>query len=529
MKKLILSALAAVAFTTASAGTFTVYNNGALGENITVYGWWNAGMNFQAANPAGTNQVFKFTSADGTPAASMGLNLEKPGNTGPLHSATLNFKWYAEGGGTYAIRLTSVKSQDYTFCEASSPRGQWNSVSLVVSDVFPEVATQWNDNTNFGVGYVFSLVLEGAEAGSAIYIDNVEYTNTDDAWVEPEVEVFAPTSVPVPTQDAADVLSLFSTKYPQAINWNPGYWGQTTSPEENQIDGQKVYYMRNFNYQGWEFAGTLDVSDCDYLHLDLWTHTATAFGFTPISQGPKEKAWIAPTVTTDEWNSYDVPLSYFSEVVDLASLFQFKMDQGTGADLYVANVYFYKDKSGSNPGGGDEPGNNNPGNTFSGTTSATLPNCKIDGNTQDFNVTYNYSVTYNENGTLTIKMNPVQSDFNKIVGIVPQLFFDGAYKANLQSDGQGGWTFTTADTYSAGTTIAMSIYSAYDGGAGNSDSFNYVVGSSSETETGVNAIATEEGEAVYFTVNGMKADSRNLNPGLYIRVINGKASKVIVR
>ncbi|MBD4634640.1 hypothetical protein GUG51_29135, partial [Xanthomonas citri pv. citri] len=75
-----------------NAADYVVYQNGNL-SNLKVYGWWNAGMDFNAANPDGDGQVFTFKAEDGGAAASMGINAEAAEmTTGPLHSATLNFE-----------------------------------------------------------------------------------------------------------------------------------------------------------------------------------------------------------------------------------------------------------------------------------------------------------------------------------------------------------------------------------------------------------------------------------------------------
>lgn len=98
MKKFITLALASAAFLAAEAADVTVYNNGAYGEGIIYYGWWNDVVNTQAESPTNSAaKVYSFQAGGANTAiASFGLSADgKTLVTGPLHSSTLNFKWYA--------------------------------------------------------------------------------------------------------------------------------------------------------------------------------------------------------------------------------------------------------------------------------------------------------------------------------------------------------------------------------------------------------------------------------------------------
>lgn len=520
MKKFIIPLVCGVmAVSGIKAADYTVYDNGVLGAGLIVYGWWNASMDFKAANPDGEGMVFEFKAADGGAAASAGLNMEAPENTGKLHDATLNFNWYATTSATYTIRLTSVTEENYTFTPTADELNKWNTTSLSVAETFPKVSQEWNDDKKLGVGYVFSVILENGTSSSVIYFDDVYYSNVDESWTAPEHEIVGPASVPVPDHAAADVLSVFSSGYIPATSFGIGYWGQSTSANPSEIAGSEVYYLQNFNYLGWELSSDLDVSAYDYMHVDFWPCDPTGFGFTPISRGPKELGYVATSVTPQEWNSYDVPLSYWENVVDLAALFQIKFDNGSGVDAYIANVYFWKDSN--NPGGGDQPGGNEPSDA--GVTSATMTNCWIDGTPEseriDLEVKLNYTVTYGEDKKLVIEIVPEEDQFNKVVGIVPQLFIDGAYAGNFTIPAP--YIYTTETTYEVGDKVKMNFYCAYNGGSAAFPEFTYTVTSS--PITGVGTVADESLVDVY-TISGVRVAKSvdfnsvksSLSPGLYI-------------
>ena len=146
------------------------------------------------------------------------------------------------------------------------------------------------------------------------------------------------TAAPVPSQDSADVVSVYSDTYTSiATNLNPG-WGQATQTTEIQINGNNTLEYASLNYQGLEYPQT-DVSAMEYLHLDYYTDDATALDFFLISADPYlENAYSIPVVT-GSWQSIDIPLSEYT-VPELDKIFQFKTT-GNGT-VWFDNIYFWK-------------------------------------------------------------------------------------------------------------------------------------------------------------------------------------------
>ena len=128
------------------------------------------------------------------------------------------------------------------------------------------------------------------------------------AWtLDPKPQTAAPT----PSQDSANVISVYSDAYTSiATNLNPG-WGQATQTTEIQIDGNNTLEYASLNYQGLEYPQT-DVSAMEYVHLDYYTDDATALDFFLISADPYlENAYSIPVVT-GSWQSIDIPLSEYT-------------------------------------------------------------------------------------------------------------------------------------------------------------------------------------------------------------------------
>lgn len=151
------------------------------------------------------------------------------------------------------------------------------------------------------------------------------------------------TAAPVPTRNAANVISVFSDSYTNipGTDFNPN-WGQATQVTLQPIAGNNTLRYAGLNYQGMQLAVNQDVSGMGFLHLDFWTSNSTALNVFLISPGPSEKAY-ALTVPTKGWASVDIPLSAFSGV-NLKEVFQFKFD-GNGT-IYLDNIYFYKEGGG---------------------------------------------------------------------------------------------------------------------------------------------------------------------------------------
>jgi hypothetical protein len=147
------------------------------------------------------------------------------------------------------------------------------------------------------------------------------------------------TAPPAPTHDAVDVISIYSDVYDNVpgTNFNP-YWGQQTLVTVDvDIDGTNTLYYQNLNYQGTQYTNQ-DVSAYDFLHVDFWTANSTDLGLYLISPGAETEYVF--DIEPYEWVSVDIPLSHYVPPVNLANVFQFKVE-GNG-NIWFANLYFWK-------------------------------------------------------------------------------------------------------------------------------------------------------------------------------------------
>lgn len=171
-----------------------------------------------------------------------------------------------------------------------------------------------------------------------VYIDNVYFYDDGSGGGVTSPDVAAPD----PTDNQSDVISLYSNAYTnlEATNFYPD-WGQSTTAADVLIGGNNTWLLAGLNYQGIELAASTDLSEMNFLHIDFWSLTSSAFNVYLISPGDPdavEKAYSL-TVPTEGWSSVDIPLTNFSPV-DLADVIQMKFD-GNGT-VYLDNLYFHK-------------------------------------------------------------------------------------------------------------------------------------------------------------------------------------------
>ena len=205
-----------------------------------------------------------------------------------------------------------------------------------------------------GVYNTFVIIMTRFETAAGVsYLDNIDFSTPAEVII-PD----APTTAPeAPTYDSEGVISIFSDAYisPEGINFNPS-WDQATEVSEGIIADNTVLLYDNLNYQGTEITPALDVSSKTKIHIDFFTGNASALQFFLISpdgddadEAAEEKAYdLDVTTSPGEWNSVDIDLSHFSDVVDLTDVFQLKV-VGNGT-VYFDNIFFY--------GGGSQSGTN---------------------------------------------------------------------------------------------------------------------------------------------------------------------------
>jgi hypothetical protein len=230
-----------------------------------------------------------------------------------------------------------------------------------------------------------------------------------------------------PARIEADVISIFSDAYADVpdTDFNPD-WGQSTIATQINIENNPTLQYANLNYQGTQFGSTVDATGMEYLHVDMWTLNATQVSIFPISIASGEKSVDLPVVA-GEWQSYDIPLSDFTEQgLSMADLHQFKITGTEGSTIFLDNLYFYFES----------------GTQVTPTLPLDFESSTIDYKWNDF-----------DGGAVTVIANPQSSGINTSAKVAQMVKGAGQTWA-------GSWMALDAPVdFSASRTFTMKVFS----------------------------------------------------------------------
>lgn len=296
------------------------------------------------------------------------------GTASPLQIKAGKVATHTYGEGTYNVTvvangITGLKSEFTKEIVVSFKAPEFGTDPIISND--PAKSKQVNvtvpDDAKYAMFFDVYFVENGIETViSANVGETVSYTYANPGLVDIKVELkggaiqtiffsvvdFEVTEilqpiVSAPTQPvrlATDYISIFSDSYidVEGSNFNPG-WGQQTIYTAFDLNGDAMLQYSNLNYQGIQIGTAQDVTSMETLHIDVWSATANNIKFFPLPVGiaaENEKSFTL-NLLADQWNSFDIPLSYFTDQgLALDNIHQFKFD-GSGS-FFVDNLYFYK-------------------------------------------------------------------------------------------------------------------------------------------------------------------------------------------
>ena len=144
-----------------------------------------------------------------------------------------------------------------------------------------------------------------------------------------------------PTWPAAQVKAIYSPTYNANCNFQD--WGSGTVYTETEFG--KKFALANGGYFGMDgFA--LNCLLMEKLHADIWIADDATIRLVPIYGG----AGLATddthgkfvSLTGGQWNSIDLDLATDFAGLNLASIFQFKIDNAANLTFWLGNLFFYR-------------------------------------------------------------------------------------------------------------------------------------------------------------------------------------------
>lgn len=232
--------------------------------------------------------------------------------------STFHLDYWTDNATDLSVFLVSEDESEKEF-EFTITTGSWQIIDIPLISFI--------DSVNL---YAVSKIR--FEGNGTVFIDNLYFSGNEPVPGGPQI------AAPIPDLDPENVISIFSDEFEniEGTNFNPD-WSQATSVAIVSIAGSNTLQYDSLDYQGTELGDTLDVSEMGWFHLDYWTEDATELEIYLISPGPQETPFSV-SVRTNDWQSVDIPLTEFSEVVDLTEVFQIKIE-GNGT-IYFDNLYF---------------------------------------------------------------------------------------------------------------------------------------------------------------------------------------------
>ncbi|NRA48201.1 MAG: hypothetical protein HRU12_03640, partial [Phaeodactylibacter sp.] len=235
-----------------------------------------------------------------------------------------------------------LKFEGGTPVELSATLGDANSWQELTFDFSSE-----GDLDFTGITVFMNFAMVGSE-DLVFYWDNLQ-----------QFEIAAPTgptmAAPTPTEDAADVISLFSDAYDDVpVNTFLTTWSMAAL-EDVEIDGNATKLYTGLDFAGIETLGdnALDLvaAGMTHLHLDFWTPNATTFRVNMVDfggdgfGGGNDTNFNLPfeNFAQGEWVSLDIELTEFAGMnqTDVSQLILSAIPIGA-TTIYLDNLYFYK-------------------------------------------------------------------------------------------------------------------------------------------------------------------------------------------
>jgi hypothetical protein len=236
-------------------------------------------------------------------------------------------------------------------------------VNNTVADEWVEITFDMSPLIGSGLAPFTQLIFFPSYApratGHVVWFDNVIFGESMTGGGEDPM-----VSAPDPTIDESEVLSVYSNTYQtntvQNFNLNAFQGGGTISEVDLESDGNLTLKIEGLTFYGAEWTAE-DITEYDFVHLDYWSTSSTAFNFYLIDQtanipggNPEEPRYaFGPggdaEITQGEWVSVFIPLQHFLDYdagafsYDLTDIFQYKFD-GNGT-LWVDNIYFVTEEA----------------------------------------------------------------------------------------------------------------------------------------------------------------------------------------
>ncbi len=267
--------------------------------------------------------------------------------------------WVAEDisfrAGLISFTSPSATREDV---EVNLTGGQWTTIDVALADLVPSIGGEGALPDNPTINQIiFDVLGDGVEA--SIFVDNVFFYTDNGSGM-----ATAPTmAAPAPTQDAANVTSVFSNAYTNVAGTNPRAFGNDPGAafSEIQVAGDDVWSYADTNFVGLQNDTGFDART--NFSMDIWVAENISFraGLISFTSPAATREDVEVNLTGGQWTTIDVALADLVPSIggegalpDNPTINQIIFDvlgDGVEADIFVDNVFFYTDNSGGGASG----------------------------------------------------------------------------------------------------------------------------------------------------------------------------------
>lgn len=289
-----------------------------------------------------SNRVLKITEQSGNDSWSgFFFDLEEKVNFPNDMNAISVHVWSREPGQTMELKLEEIGNGD---------NNENQIVTTTTTKAWEKLIFNFSESNSGAFNRLVVLMNRSQTNDTEVsyYMDNISFSAPKGTAMDSKSSKTPTQAATSPSRSAADVISVFSDAYSDIENtdFNPN-WGQNTKQSFVDIAGNSVIKYENLNYQGTAFESPIDVSGMDKIHLDYWVSNSSRLSIDLINSAlvtgteAVEKGRELDVSKINQWVSVDIPLSHFSDVVDLTKVDQLKFEGDN--TVYIDNVYFYKE------------------------------------------------------------------------------------------------------------------------------------------------------------------------------------------
>jgi hypothetical protein len=153
-----------------------------------------------------------------------------------------------------------------------------------------------------------------------------------------------PSPIP-PVRDPLSVVSLYTgtqPTYANVVNATQASWstGSTTSNFNFTNGTNTCVQVNNLGFFGLVGASNFSVVGMTTMHVDIYVNTPMSTMILHLLAPTDRNYSIGPLATG--WNSFDIPLTTYPGALNDIAGIKFEQSGGTPRQIYIDNVYFYK-------------------------------------------------------------------------------------------------------------------------------------------------------------------------------------------